>query len=321
MNSLELGRQVFDKEISALCVMRNALDHTFEDVIDAITACRGKVVWIGIGKPGHICRKLAATCSSLGTPSFYLHPSEAQHGDLGMASANDIAIVISYSGESEEIVRLLPNIKLIGMPIVGITANATSTLAKTCDILQLLPPFEEACYMHLAPTSSTTVELAYGDALAVAAADRYGFTEKNFSLFHPAGSLGKKLILTVRDLMSGAGQYGSVDSAAPLQDAIVEMCTKQTELVCIEDKDHHLCGIITDGDLRRALGRKADIYSMEVHDIMTAHPHTILDTAMAVDALQQMKEKNISCLPVLTAQGAMAGTLTMTTLVNAGLVI
>lgn len=321
MKSLELGRQVFDKELAAMRMMRDALDDVFVQIVEQIVNCRGKVILTGMGKPGHVCKKLAATFSSLGTPSFFLHPAEAQHGDLGMISSDDIVIMISYSGESEEVIRLLPNVRLIGAQIIGITANANSTLALNCDILQLLPPFEEACYMNLAPTSSTTVEMVYGDALAVAAADQKKFNEKAFSLFHPAGSLGKKLILTVRDLMASGSQYGAVNASAHLYDAIVEMCTKQMELVCIEDEDHRLCGIITDGDLRRALGRKANIYSMTAKDIMTAHPYTILDTVMAVDALQMMKENHISCLPVLTEEKTVAGVITMTMLVNAGLVL
>lgn len=304
-----------------MCMMRDALDEVFEQVVEMLVQCRGKVILVGVGKPGHICAKLAATLSSLGTPSFAMHPTEAQHGDLGMVSSNDVVIMISYSGESEEVIRLLPNIRLIGAPIVGITSNADSTLAKNCDILQLLPPIEEACYMHLAPTSSTTVELAYGDALAVAAADSYGFNEKTFSLLHPAGALGKKLILTVRDLMDGEDRYGSVGLSAHLYEAIVEMSTKQMEAVCVEDDGRHLRGLITDGDLRRALGRKANIYSMAATDIMTERPHTIQDTAMAVDALQAMKEKRVSCLPVLTADGTVVGLITMTALMNAGLVI
>lgn len=321
MDALVMGRQVFDKEIAAMRMMRDALDQVFLEVVERIVGCRGKVVLTGMGKPGHVCKKLAATFSSLGTPSFFLHPAEAQHGDLGMVTAEDIVIMISYSGESEEVIRLLPNIRLIGARIIGVTANPDSTLARNCDLLQLLPPFEEACYMHLAPTSSTTVEMAYGDALAVAVADQRKFDEKAFSLYHPAGALGKKLLLTVRDVMAGGDRYGAVEPSAHLYDAIVEMSGKQMELVCIEDRDHRLCGIITDGDLRRALGRRADIYNMAARDIMTEHPVTIADTAMAVDALQLMKEKNVSCLPVLEENGNVAGVTTMTALVGAGLVI
>ena len=321
MEALETGRQVFDKEIAALRAMRNALDDTFERVVELIVQCKGKVVLTGMGKPGHICRKLAATLSSLGTPSFFLHPAEAQHGDLGKVSSNDIVIAISFSGESDEIVRLLPNLRLIGVPIVGITANAESTLAKNCDILQLLPPFEEAGNMRLAPTSSTTVELVYGDALAIAASVRYGFTEKNFSLFHPAGSLGKKLILHVRDVMATGDKCGVVKSSARLEDAIVEMSRKQTEIVCIVGAGNRLEGIITDGDLRRALGRTVDIYHVPAGEIITANPYTIREDAMAVDALQMMKENHISCLPVLNEENKLAGTVTMTQLVNVGLVL
>ena len=321
MESLDLGKQVFDTEIAALNIMRDALDDTFTQIVDMIVACKGKVVLTGMGKPGHICRKLAATMSSLGTPSFFLHPAEAQHGDLGMLSEGDIVIAISYSGESEEVIRLLPNIRLMGIPIVGITANAASTLARNCDVLQVLPPFEEACYMHLAPTSSTTVEEVYGDALAVAAAAQYGFTEKNFSLFHPAGSLGKKLILKVNDIMLKGKSMGCVRISSRLEEAIVEMSKKQTELVCIVDDDNRLCGIITDGDLRRALGRRADIYNMSVEDIMTAQPKVIDRNAMAVDALQMMKQHNISCLPVVSSDNKLNGTIAMTQLVHSGLVL
>lgn len=321
MDSLEYGKQVFDKEIAALEAMRDALDDTFVKIVDMIVECKGKVVLTGMGKPGHICRKLAATMSSLGTPSFFLHPAEAQHGDLGMLSEGDIVIAISYSGESEEVIRLLPNMHLMGIPIVGVTANAESTLAKNCDVLQVLPPFDEACYMHLAPTSSTTVEEVFGDALAVAAAARYGFTEKNFSLFHPAGSLGKKLVLKVNDLMSAGRDAGIVNGSARLQDAIVEMSKKQTELVCIVDADGRIEGVITDGDLRRALSRKADIYNMSVEDIMTRQPHIIDGDSMAVDALQEMKRKNISCMPVVDAGGKVHGTIALTQIVHAGLIL
>lgn len=320
MEALVRGRQVFDKEIRAMRKMRNVLDEVFVSIVEEIVSCRGKVILTGMGKSGHVCKKLAATFSSLGTPSFFLHPAEAQHGDLGMITSEDIVIIISYSGESEEVIRLLPNIRLIGSKIIGITQNSNSTLAQNCSILQLLPPFEEACYMNLAPTSSTTVEMAYGDALAIATADQKHFSEKAFSLFHPAGVLGKKLLLTVKDLMISGDRYGTVDISAHLHDAIVEMSTKQLELVCIEDKDHRLRGIITDGDLRRALERKADIYSMTAKDIMTKCPHTIVNTAMAIDALQLMKEKNVSCLPVLKEDNTVTGVISMTTIVYAGLI-
>ncbi|MBM6896588.1 KpsF/GutQ family sugar-phosphate isomerase [Pseudoflavonifractor capillosus] len=321
MDSLNMAKRVFDTEIDALCAMRDNLDEVFGQVLDLITNCKGKVVLTGMGKPGHICRKMAATFASLGTPSFFLHPAEAQHGDLGMIGVDDVVIAISYSGESEEVIRLLPNIRLIGAKIVAITANAQSTLAKNCDVLQLLPPFEEACYMKLAPTSSTTVELVYGDALAVVAANRYGFTEKNFALFHPAGALGKKLVLTVKSLMATGEKNSVVSQDASLESAINELGCKQLGMVCIQDEHQHLAGLITDGDLRRALHKKVDIYNLETKDIMTKKPYYIHEDAMAVEALQLMKEKQISCLPVLDENEHLVGSITLLMLMNAGLVI
>lgn len=321
MDSLNMAKRVFDTEIDALCAMRDNLDEVFGQVLDLITNCKGKVVLTGMGKPGHICRKMAATFASLGTPSFFLHPAEAQHGDLGMIGVDDVVIAISYSGESEEVIRLLPNIRLIGAKIVAITANAQSTLAKNCDVLQLLPPFEEACYMKLAPTSSTTVELVYGDALAVVAANRYGFTEKNFALFHPAGALGKKLVLTVKSLMATGEKNSVVSQDASLESAINELGCKQLGMVCIQDEHQHLAGLITDGDLRRALHKKVDIYNLETKDIMTQKPYYIHEDAMAVEALQLMKEKQISCLPVLDENEHLVGSITLLMLMNAGLVI
>ena len=195
MNKLHEAKRVFDIEIDALSKTRDALDDTFIEILDLITNCNGKVIVTGMGKPGHVGTKIAATFASLGTPSFYLHPAEAMHGDLGMISENDIVIAISYSGESDEIVRILPNIKMIGATLVGITGNPESTLAQVADVVQVFPKFNEACYLGLAPTSSTTATLCYGDALAIVASGVYGFKDADFGKFHPAGSLGKKLIL------------------------------------------------------------------------------------------------------------------------------
>ena len=192
MDILEDARRVFEIEIKALQVTRDRLDDTFIEIINLIVKCEGKVIITGMGKPGHIATKLAATFASLGTSSFCLHPAEAMHGDLGMISEKDIVIVMSYSGESDEIISILPNIKLIGAKIIALTGNAQSTLAKAADIAQILPKFDEACHLGLAPTSSTTVELVYGDALAVVASEIYGFKEADFGKYHPAGALGKK---------------------------------------------------------------------------------------------------------------------------------
>ena len=223
MDKLAEGKHVFDIEIDALKKTRDTLDETFIEILDLVTGCSGKVIFTGMGKPGHIATKLAATFASLGTPSFYLHPGEAMHGDLGMISSNDVVIAISYSGESDEIVRILPNIKMIGAVLVGITGNGKSTLAQASDVVQVLPEFNEACYLGLAPTSSTTAVLCYCDALAVVASSVYGYKDADFGKYPPAGSLGKKLILRVDDLMSNGNSNPAVKQSATLNQAVVEL--------------------------------------------------------------------------------------------------
>ena len=320
MDKLKEGKRVFDVEIHALEVVRDSLDETFVEILDLIVSCTGKVILTGMGKPGHIAKKLAATFASLGTPSFYLHPGEAMHGDLGMISPADIVIVISYSGESDEIVKILPNIKMIGAKLVGITGNANSILAQAADVTQVFPEFPEACYLGLAPTSSTTAALAYGDALAVVASGIYGFKDADFGKYHPAGSLGKKLILKVDELMVTGEKNSVVLYSATLKEAVVELSRKGLGLVSVVDEKGDLRGVITDGDLRRQLEKEADIYSMHVNDIMTRSPKTISAGRMAVEALNLMKKENISCLPVLDNRRAI-GIIRMQEIVGAGIVI
>lgn len=299
MDKLAEGRRVFDIEIKALEKMRNSLDNTFVRILDAVTLCHGKVVVTGMGKPGHVGTKIAATFASLGTPSFFLHPGEAMHGDLGMISPNDVVIAISYSGESDEIIKILPNIKMIGAKLIGITGNADSTLAQHADIVQVLPSFDEACYLGLAPTSSTTVEMCYGDALAVVASAIYGFKDIDFGKFHPAGSLGKKLVLKVGDLMSHGESNAVIRYGSTLKDCIIELSKKGLGIVSIVDDQQCLKGVITDGDLRRQLQKGVDVYNLSVEEVMCTHPSVIDDDALAIVALNMMKERNVSCLPVV----------------------
>lgn len=313
------AKKVFDTEITALEKTRDALDDTFLQILDLIVNCKGKVIITGMGKPGHIAAKLAATFSSLGTPSFRLHPAEAMHGDLGMVSSNDIVIAISFSGESDEIVKILPNIKMIGATLVGITGNPNSTLAKASDVVQVLPKFEEACYLGLAPTSSTTAVLCYGDALAVVASGIYGFKDVDFGKFHPAGSLGKKLILKVDDLMAKEEKNAKVHISVPLKDAIIELSKKGLGAVSVVEDEDKLAGIITDGDLRRQLEKGADIYNMKVEDIMSKKPLTISRDKLAVEALRTMKDKNISCLVVCEEEKAV-GTIRLQDIIGVGIV-
>lgn len=319
MDRLAAGKHVFDLEINALIKTRDALDETFLKILELITNCKGKVIVTGMGKPGHIAAKLAATFASLGTPSFHLHPAEAMHGDLGMVSSNDVVIAISFSGESDEIVRILPNIKLIGATLIGLTGNKDSTLAQTADVVQILPSFEEACFLGLAPTSSTTAALCYGDSLAVVASGIYGFNDSNYALFHPAGSLGKRLVLRVSDLMSSGEKNAIVHISVPITEAIIELSKKGLGAVSVVDNDKNLLGIITDGDLRRQLERGVDIYDLKVEDIMHSNPTTISKEKLAVEALKEMKRKNISCL-LVTEERKAIGTIRIQDIIGVGII-
>lgn len=320
MDSLQEARRVFNIEIDALERTRDALDETYLQILDLIINCKGKVIFTGMGKPGHIAAKLAATFASLGTPSFRLHPAEAMHGDLGMISENDVVIAISLSGESDEIVRILPNIKMIGATLVGITGNGESTLAKACDLVQVLPKFDEACYLGLAPTSSTTAVLCFGDSLAVVASGIYGFKDSDFGKLHPAGSLGKKLILKVEDLMAKGTDVPSVKEGTLLMDAIPEMSQKGLGIVCITDDKNILKGIICDGDLRRIIEKKIDIYSCKIDDVMIMNPKTTSRDKLAIDALHYIKKNSINNLPVVDENGVLVGTITWQQIVKAGIV-
>jgi len=319
MDKLAEGRRVFDIEIEALKKTRDALDETFVKILDVVTGCKGKVVITGMGKPGHIATKLAATFASLGTPSFFLHPGEAMHGDLGMISENDVVIAISYSGESDEIIKILPNIKMIGATLVGISGNGNSTLAYASDIVQILPKFKEACYLGLAPTSSTTSVLCYGDALAVVASGIYGYKDVDFGRIHPAGALGKKLILKVDDLMAKGNDNAKVRGNVALKDAIIELSKKGLGVVSIVDGEDTLLGVITDGDLRRQLEKEADIYSLQVEDIMTKKPITIQSGRLAVEGLKVLKENNVSCVMVMEGN-KVVGTIRLQDIIGIGIV-
>ncbi len=321
MDILAEGKRVFDVEIEALQRTKEALDNTFVSILNAVQTCTGKVIFTGMGKPGHIATKLAATFASLGTPSFYLHPAEAMHGDLGMVSEDDVVIAISYSGESDEIVRILPNIRMIGATIIGITGNPNSTLAKFSDILQVLPEFSEACNLGLAPTSSTTAVLCYGDALAVVASEQSGFTESDFGMFHPAGALGKKLVLKVSDLMAKGDENPFVDENTLLIEAISVMSKKGLGVVSIVNENGFLKGIITDGDLRRIIEKRVDLYNVKVSDVMIRDPKKYKPDKLAVDALHYIKENSINNLPIVDDNNIFCGTITWQMIIRAGIVI
>ena len=319
MDRLSEARHVFDVEIEALKKTRDNLDETYLEILDVITNCDGKVIITGMGKPGHIAAKVAATFASLGTPSFRLHPAEAMHGDLGMVSANDVVIAISFSGESEEIISIIPSIKMIGAKLVGLTGNAESTLAKASDIVQVLPKFEEACHLGLAPTSSTTAALCYGDSLAVVASEIYGFKDADFGKFHPAGSLGKRLIARVDDLMKSGDNNAIILQSDSLKNAIIELSKKGLGIVTVTNEREELMGVITDGDLRRKLEQEINIYELNVEDIMTKKPKSIESGRLAIDALEIMKKSGVSCMPVIR-DNKVVGIIRIHDIVNYGIV-
>lgn len=315
------AKNVFDIEIKALEKVKNEIDDRFVKIVNAILDCKGKLIFVGIGKPGHIATKLSATFASLGTPSFYLHPSEAQHGDLGMISKQDVVLAISFSGESEEVIRILPNIRKIGATIIGVSGNKNSSLIKNSDIAFVFPTIEEACYMKLAPTSSTTAELVLGDAIAVLCAKLKAFNKKDFALFHPAGSLGKSLITTVGDIMSTGKENAVVKVGTSFQEALEEMCRTSLGMVNVVDNNNKLVGIFTDGDLRRKLSQKVDIYNMNLEEILTHTPVTIREDMLAAEALRIMiqGDKKVSVAPVIDEQGKLLGALSAKEIIKMGI--
>lgn len=320
MNILDEARSVFNKEITAIEATRDALGADFEKMVELILNCRGKLVLTGMGKPGHIATKIAATFASLGTPSFFMHPGEAMHGDLGMVQKKDVVILMSYSGESEEVTRLMPVLQEIGCTTIAITGKPKSTLAGECQYHFFFPPFEEACYMHLAPTSSTTALLVLGDALALCVSRAKNYTETDFGFHHPAGALGKKLLAKVRNLMHTGAENATVLTGSTLRNAIVEMSAKGLSMVTIVDTQNQLLGIITDGDLRRMLERGLDVYNQSVDSVMTRSPKWIDVREPAVNALQRMNDLHITSMPVLDEDGHVVGSILLQDIIKAGIV-
>lgn len=314
------AKAIFDKEIEAIIKTRDSLDDDFATAVQLMVECRGKVVLTGMGKPGHIGTKIAATLASLGTPSFFMHPGEALHGDLGMVEEKDVVILMSYSGESDEITRLMPTLHEIGCTTIAITGKPKSTLSRECKYHIFFPEFEEACYMHLAPTSSTTALLVLGDALALVASRIKNYTREDYGIHHPAGALGKKLLVHVGDIMHKDEENAVVLEGCSLRQAIVEMSSKGLSMVAVVDSEQNLKGIITDGDLRRMLERSVDVYNEVIDNVMTVSPKWIDEREMAVNALQRMSDLRITGMPVLNSEKKVVGTVLMQDIFKAGIV-
>jgi arabinose-5-phosphate isomerase len=319
---IEIARRVLQIEVEALQALSARLDASFDRAVELILACQGRVVISGMGKSGLICQKIAATMASTGTPTLFLHPAEGIHGDLGMLMRGDVVIAVSNSGETEEITRILPVIKRMGLPLVAMSGNPRSTLAKAGDVFLDISVKEEACPLGLAPTASTTATLAMGDALAVALLERRGFRAEDFALFHPGGALGKRLLLRVEDLMHGGAALPLVEEATPLREALFEITSKKLGVTGVLNGKGELVGVFSDGDLRRSLDQGFDVLNHPVSGLMSRKPKRILRGELAAKAVQKMEEYSITSLFVFDREESLipVGIIHLHDLLKAGVV-
>jgi arabinose-5-phosphate isomerase len=299
---VDSARKVIQIEADAVTSLAARLDDRFALAVEMILACTGRVVVTGMGKSGLICQKMAATMASTGTPAIFLHPAEGVHGDLGMLMKGDVVIAVSNSGETEEITRILPTIKRMGLPLIAMSGNSSSTLAKAGDVFLDISIKEEACPLQLAPTASTTVTLVIGDALAVALLLQRGFREEDFALYHPGGVLGRRLLLRVEDLMHSGADIPFVGARTLLKDALYEISSKKLGITGIVDDLGALIGVFTDGDLRRCIEQGIEVLNRPVCEVMSGNPKRILRTNLAAKALQRMEEYKITSLFVFEAE-------------------
>lgn len=293
---IETAKRVLQIEAEAVLALQSRIDDTFVRAVEMLLACQGKVVVTGMGKSGLICQKIAATMASTGTPTFFLHPAEGIHGDLGMLSKGDVVIAVSFSGETEEVSRILPVIKRMGLPLITMSGNPHSTLGIAGDVHLDISVAEEACPLGLAPTASTTATLAMGDALAVALLDARGFKAEDFALFHPGGALGKRLLLRVEDLMHVGDEIPLVAPEMLLRDALFEITSKQLGVTGVVDAQNSLLGVFTDGDLRRIMQQGLECLQQPIGQVMSTEPKRILRKNLAAKALQIMETHSITSL-------------------------
>lgn len=307
-------------ERDAISALENRIDEHFLRACEVIMACKGRVVVTGMGKSGHIGHKIAATLASTGTPAFFVHPGEASHGDMGMITSQDVVIAISNSGNTSEVVTILPLIKRMGAPLISMTGNPDSTLAKEAVANLDVSVETEACPLGLAPTSSTTATLVMGDALAVALLEARGFSAEDFAFSHPGGSLGRRLLLHVSDIMHTGERIPSVSEDTPLSGALLEISRKGLGMTTVVDADGRMTGIFTDGDLRRTLDKSLDVHTTPMRDVMTRNGRTIQPEQLAAEALNIMEGLKISALPVTDSSGTVVGAINMHDLLRAGVI-
>ena len=315
--ALALAHQTFDIEAQALLGLKARTGDAFAAAVELILACRGRVVVMGMGKSGHVGRKIAATLSSTGTPALFVHPGEASHGDLGMVAPGDVVLAISNSGESDELNAILPVLKRLDVRVLAMTGGADSSLARHADLRLDSTVLQEACPLNLAPTASTTAQLALGDALAVALLDARGFRTEDFARSHPGGALGRKLLTHVRDVMRSGADVPRVDAQAGFIELMREMTDKGLGATAIADADGRVLGIFTDGDLRRLVARGEDLRSLRAHEVMHPRPHLVRDDALAVDAADMMERHRVTSLLVVDADERLIGALNSNDLMRA----
>ena len=317
---LASGRRALGIEARAVESLTPRLGPAFAQACRICLACRGRVVVTGMGKSGHVAGKIAATLASTGTPAFFLHPAEAGHGDLGMITRSDAVLALSNSGETPELVLLLPHLKRLAVPLIVMSGRSDATLARAADVTLDVAVAEEACPLNLAPTASTTATLAMGDALAVAVLEARGFTRTDFALSHPGGALGRRLLLHVEDLMRTGDAVPRSAPEAPLSAGLLEMSRKGLGMTVVVDAGQRILGVFTDGDLRRALDRQIDVHNTPMRAVMTAHGKSIGPRALAAEAVHLMELHRITALPVAAADGRLVGALNVHDLLRAGVV-
>jgi arabinose-5-phosphate isomerase len=312
------GRRVLATEAEAVAALEHRLGDDFAAACRLILACEGRVVVTGMGKSGHIGSKIAATLASTGSPSFFLHPAEAIHGDIGMITAKDVVMALSNSGETDELLTILPVIKRLDVPLIALTGNGASTLARYATVTLDVSVPAEACPLNLAPTTSTTATLAMGDALAVATLEARGFTEEDFARSHPGGSLGRRLLLHVEEVMRSGDDLPAVGPDTPLSAGLLEMSRKGLGMTTVVDDARRVLGVFTDGDLRRALDTQLDVHSTRMRDVMTPNPKVAHPRMLAAESVHLMEEHRITALPVVDDAGVLVGALNVHDLLRAG---
>lgn len=319
MNNCELMKTALIKEADAISFLADNITEKHEKLLYMCSSCKGKIIITGMGKSGHVARKISATMSSLGTPSIFLHPSEAAHGDLGMVEPHDIVMMISKSGETEELRQLINSLKIIGCKLVGIFCESNSTLEKYCDLTIVLPMVEEACVNNLAPTVSTTLTMAFGDALAVTLSANKGFGKNEFALFHPKGSLGKQLLLTVYDLANKDIDEISVRETTDIKSVLWHITQNRLGAVGIIDENAVLLGLISDGDIRRSIEKDEGFLSRNAGEIMTRKPLVVDERTLAVDAFKLMSDNKKSVLPIVGKGNCLKGIVSFHDIVSSGI--